>query len=239
MCIWYWKDGRAWNRRSGWTAQPIESRHIGHSLLCNTLGYTILDAAICSLLQWHITYLCSTLWSVCVFVGLLVYIHLYFGLYILWYEYVCVSVLVFDWTQGVRTTIASNAYMNCVCVYMYMYASVSLFSVYKCIGGLYACVWLNTRSGDHDSLMRRALLSNVISKFVSPIHSYLQQCPIHFCVSIHAFLHKYTASIQLCSTWVLVCNVTCVYQSQCGQVHCSPNVFTSWASADHKAMEAR
>ena len=160
------------------------------------------------------TYPCSTLWSVCVIV--LVYIHLYFGLNILWYGYVCVSVLVFDWTQGVRTTIAS--YVNCMFICMYVYASVFLFSVHKCIGCLYACVWLSTGSRDHDSLMRQALLSNVISKFVSPIHSYLQQCSIHSClqqcsihscVSIHAFLYKHTAIIQLWSTWVLVCIVQC------------------------------
>ena len=152
------------------------------------------------------TYPCSTVWSVCVFVG----VHICnFGLYILW-----VGCGDHD----------SLIYQLCViCIYcvckICVNTNVFLVSVYKCIGCLSACVWLNTRSGDHDSLMRRALLSNVISKFVSPIHSYLQQCPIHSCVSIHAFLHKYNGNIQLCSTWVLVCNVTCVYQSQCGQVH--------------------
>ena len=195
----YWKDGRAWNRRSGWTAEPIESRHIGHSLLCDTLCYTILDAAICNVPQRNVTYPFSTLWSVCVFVGLHVYqfyMCFCFVYTVVWTMCVCVSVLVFDWTQWVRTTIASDLNCMCICMYvcffclgacMYVYASVFLVSVHKYIGCLNACVWLNTRSGDHDSLMRLALLSNVISKFVSPIHSYLQQCPIHSCVSIHAF----------------------------------------------------
>ena len=134
-----------------------------------------------------------------------------------------VSMLVFDWARGVETTIAS---CDELC---YPMSSPNLWALST----------LTYNSALSTPTYNSALFTPTYNSAIST-HTYSSalSTPVYLSKPSYTNTMETYSSAQHESLFAL-CNVTCVYHSQCGQVHFSPNVFTSWASADHKVMEAR